>query len=422
MDYGNVLRKAWKAAWRHRALWVFGIILALTTASWPATRLIDRDDNGGGGSLVYVLPNGAAIEIPGHDGDRSDEGGDIILNYKHQADGRPHHKGDVVISYDPPSDLSLGVVSMDKEGHLALETLPHWLSGQVVPWPRPGVVRALIALGIGLVSAIVILFIVSRIAHYVAGTALIRMVNEYGERGKRHGMWQGFRMGWSRSAWRLFLIDLAIDVPVALALTLLFLVALVPLLLWTVGSTVAGVIGTLSTISLFLLAILSAIVVGVIVSLLKRVVRRACALERLRASKAIRQGYTIVRDNLRDVGFTWLIAVGLRIGWAIVVIPITLVLLIVSVTLSGALVLLVGGLAGLAFEGATPSVLVTAVGIPAFLLVLAAPLAFLGGLLEVFLSSTWTLTYRQLRGLKSLTQEPQPELDTLSLGSAPVAQ
>ena len=422
MNHTKVLQQAWHIVWRYRALWVFGIILALTTASWPATRLIDRDDNGGGGSLVYVLPNGAAIEIPGHDGDRSDEGGDIILNYKHQADGRPHHKGDVVISYDPPSDLSLGVVSMDKEGHLALETLPHWLSGQVVPWPRPGVVRALIALGIGLVSAIVILFIVSRIAHYVAGTALIRMVNEYGERGKRHGMWQGFRMGWSRSAWRLFLIDLAIDVPVALALTLLFLVALVPLLLWTVGSTVAGVIGTLSTISLFLLAILSAIVVGVIVSLLKRVVRRACALERLRASKAIRQGYTIVRDNLRDVGFTWLIAVGLRIGWAIVVIPITLVLLIVSVTLSGALVLLVGGLAGLAFEGATPSVLVTAVGIPAFLLVLAAPLAFLGGLLEVFLSSTWTLTYRQLRGLKSLTQEPQPELDTLSLGSAPVAQ
>jgi len=384
--------------------------------------LSDRDGDRDGGSLVYVLPNGAAIEIPGHDGGRSDEGGDIILNYKHQADGRPYHKGDVVISYDPPRDLSLAVVSMDKEGHLALETLPRWLSGQIAPWPRPGVVRALIALGIGLASAIVILFIGSRIAHYVAGTALIRMVNEYGETGERRSMRQGLRMGWSRSAWRLFLIDLAIDVPVALALTLLFSVVLVPLLLWTAGNAVAGVIGTLSTIILFLLAILVAIVVVAAISLLKRVFRRACALEGLGANKAIRQGYAIVRDNLRDVGFTWLIAVGLRIGWAIVVIPITLVLLIVNVTLSGALALLVGGLAGLAFEGATPWVLATVVGIPVFLLVLAAPLAFLGGLLEVLLSSTWTLTYRQLRGLKSLTQEPQPELDTLSLRSAPVAQ
>jgi hypothetical protein len=76
----------------------------------------------------------------------------------------------------------------------------------------------------------------------------------------------------------------------------------------------------------------------------------------------------------------------------------------------------------LAFEGATPWVLAAVTGIPAFLLVLAAPLAFVGGLLEVFLSSTWTLTYWQLRGLKSLTQEPQSELDTLNLRSAPVAQ
>lgn len=422
MNHTKVLQQAWHIVWRYRALWVFGIILALTTASWPATRLIDRDDNGGGGSLVYVLPNGAAIEIPGHDGDRSDDGGDIILNYKHQADVRPYHKGDVVISYDPPNDLTLGVVSMDQGGHLALETLPLWLSGQIVPQPQPGVVRALIALGIGLASAIIILFIVSRIARYVAETALIRMTNDYSETGKRHRMWQGFRMGWSRNAWQLFLIDLAIDVPVALALTLLFLVALVPLLLWTVGSTVAGVIGTLSTISLFLLAILSAIVVGVIVSLLKRVVRRACALEGLRASKAIRQGYAIVKDNLLDIGLTWLIAIGLRIGLAIVMVPVVLVLLAVSVTLSGALALLVGGLTGLAFQGATPWVLAAVVSIPAFLLVLAAPLAFLGGLLEVLLSSTWTLTYRQLRGLKNLTQEPQPELDTLSLRSAPVAQ
>jgi hypothetical protein len=283
-------------------------------------------------------------------------------------------------------------------------------------------VRTLIALGIGLASAIVILVIASRIARYVAETALIRMANEYGEAGRRHTMWRGLQMGWSRSAWRLFLIRLAIDLPVAVALPLLFLVALAPLLLWTVGSSVAGVIGTLSTISLFLVAILVAMVVVAAVSLLRRLSWRACVLEGLGVTKAIRQGYAIVRDNLLNAGVTWLIAAGLRIGWAIVTIPIILVLLIVGTTLGGALALLVGGLTGLAFEGATPWVVASVVGVPAFLLVLAAPLAFLGGLLEVFLSSTWTLTYRQLRGLKSLTQERQPELEALSLRPAPVAQ
>jgi hypothetical protein len=283
-------------------------------------------------------------------------------------------------------------------------------------------VRALIALGIGLASAIVILFIGSRIAHYVAGTALIRMVNEYGETGKRRSMQQGFRMGWSRSAWRLFLIDLAIDLPVASVLTLLILVALAPLLLWTVGSTSAGVIGTLVTVSVFLVAVSMGVAAGVIVPLLKHFFRRACALEGLRAGKAIRQGYTIVKSNLLDIGLTWLITTGVRIGLAVVMIPVVLILVTVSATLSGTLALVVGGLTRLAFEGATPWVLAAVTGIPAFLLVMATPLAFLGGLLELFLSSTWTLTYRQLRGLKSLTQESQPELDTRSLRSAPAAQ
>jgi hypothetical protein len=283
-------------------------------------------------------------------------------------------------------------------------------------------VRTVIVLGIGLACAAAILFIASRVAHYVAETALIKMANDYSETGKRHGMGQGFRIGWSRSAWRLFLIDLAIHVPLALVLTLLLVVALVPLLLWAVGSTVAGVIGTLFTLALIPLVALAVVAAGAIVSLPKRFFRRACALEGLSAGKAIRQGCTIIKDNLLDIGLTWLITVGVRIGLAVLMVPVVLMLVTASATLSGMLALVVGGLAGLAFEGATPWVLGAVVVIPAFLLVLVTPLAFVGGLLEVYLSSTWTLTYRQLRGLKSLTQERQPELEALSLRPAPVAQ
>jgi hypothetical protein len=39
---------------------------------------------------------------------------------------------------------------------------------------------------------------------------------------------------------------------------------------------------------------------------------------------------------------------------------------------------------------------------PLFILIMAAPLVFLGGLAEVFKSSVWTLTYRELHALEGL--------------------
>jgi len=52
-----------------------------------------------------------------------------------------------------------------------------------------------------------------------------------------------------------------------------------------------------------------------------------------------------------------------------------------------------------------------AVGIPIFLLVMVTPLALLGGLREVFRSSAWTLTHRELRALEKLQPEQLPETD-----------
>lgn len=56
-----------------------------------------------------------------------------------------------------------------------------------------------------------------------------------------------------------------------------------------------------------------------------------------------------------------------------------------------------------------------------FILTLAAPLAFLGGLREVFLSSTWTLTYYELGGLESVEPGHLPDLRAPGLEAAPVA-
>lgn len=321
MNHTKVLKRAWHTVWSYRALWVFGIILALTTG-------------GGGGS------GGAQYSFRGED-----------------FSGRG----------------------------LRIERVP------------PEVVSTLLAIGIGLACLTLILIIVAAIARYVAETALIRMVDHHEETGQKYSVRQGFRMGWSRSAFRLFLIDLLIGLPVAVAFILLFLLAAAPLLLWATESTAAGAFGTATTIGLGLLVVLLAIVVAVILSVLKPFFRRVCVLEQIGVTAAIRQGYAMVRKNLKDVVVMWLITVGLRIGWAIVMIPVVFLLLVVSGVLGGALALLAGGLTRLAFEGAAPWIVAGIVGIPIFILVMAAPLAFLGGLFEVFLSSTWTLTYRELR-------------------------
>jgi len=261
----------------------------------------------------------------------------------------------------------------------------------------PEVGRTLLAIGIGLACLVVLLIIVGAIARYVAETALIGMVDDHEETGQKRSVRQGFRLGWSRSAFRLFLIDLLIGLPVAVAFILLSLLASAPLLLWATKSTAAGALGTATTIGLGLLVVLLAIVVAVILAVLKPFLRRVCVLEGLGVTESIRQGYAVVRHNLRDIGLMWLITFGLRIGWVIAMIPVVLLLLVVSGALGGLLALLAGGLTGLALEGAAPWVVAAVVGIPVFILMMAVPLAFLGGLFETYLSSTWTLTYRELR-------------------------
>ena len=361
MDYTKALRRAWHTVWNYRTLWIFGILLALTTAgrTWSAAR------GDGDGRFPYSFRG---------------------------------------------------------------EDLFRFQMGEI---PPPEVVSTLIAIGVGLACLIAILIIATTIARYVAETALIRMVHDYEETGEKHSVREGFRMGWSRTAWRLFLINLLTALPVMLAVFLLLLLGLVLLLLLTAGdSKVVGVAAPVTAIGLGLLIILLAIVAGVVLSLLRQFFWRACALEEMGVIESIRQGFGIVRRHLKDVVIMWLIMIGVQIGWvialiatAIVLFPAIILLIIVGGVLGGLPALLTGGLASLIFEGAVPWIVAGVVGVPIFILVVAAPWMFLGGLMEVFKSSVWTLSYRELRALESLETESEqlPKLDASGLEVAPIA-
>lgn len=338
MDHMRVLKRAWQITWRYRALWIFGIVLALVAGG-------GRGGGGGGGGA----PTGDEVQY-----------------------------------------------NFDAEDFA-------WIP-EALPEISPAVMNAIVGVGIAIGCVILLLIVLSIIARYVAETSLIRMVDDYEETGEQRTVGQGIRLGWSRAAWRLFLIDLVIIIPTALAFMALFAVALSPFLVWTVESIALRVVGTVAGIGLFFLVVLALIVVGVSLKLLREFFWRSGVLEMLTVGESIRAGYDLVRHNLKDVAIMWLIMIGLGLAWVIVMIPVALLLVFAATLIGGLPALLVGGLASLFVEGAVPWILAAAVGAPLFLVTLIVPLTFLSGLFEVYKSSTWTLTYRELRALEDVVE------------------
>src|SRR5206468_279518 len=103
---------------------------------------------------------------------------------------------------------------------------------------------------------------------------------------------------------------------------------------------------------------------------------------------ALRQSARLVRASLTDTGLMWLLLAGIRIVWSLVMIPATIVLIILAV--------IVGGVpAALAYALSHTWVWPAVIGVPLFLLVIVPSAAFLGGLFETYVSTSWTLTYRE---------------------------
>ncbi len=388
MDYGKVLKRTWQLVWSYRALWIFGAILALTTVngfyfgsdwnqdeSQKGIAVKITDDN-----TIYIPGDGLTIDLTGPHG--------ISIWFDDGGYQRELHE---------LKDLFTDVVPRD-------------------------VRIALIVLGIVLAGMIM----VGIVARYVTEAALIRMVNQTEETGEKVSLREGLRLGFSRSAWRIFLIDLTINLPVTLAFLFLFVLALAPLGLWASRSTVAGILGTLLSTGLLFLWVILLMAVNAVLSLLVQIVRRACGVEDLGAWASIRQGIVTVRSYLREVGLVWLIWLSIRLLWMLATIPVLIVLspiLLLSV-LEGAAVgavpaLVVGVLLSPFLTGPFPWIVGATVALPIFILVTIAPMLLLCGLVEVGKSGLWTLAYRELLALEHAKAAQESELGISSLEPAP---
>ncbi len=357
MRHTLILKKAWRNVVSYRGLWILGILLALTTFSGRWTFLVGQRDQ-------HEL---------GWEGITIERGDDETF---WQA-------------LERTMETEFADVDRDLERFFATEFGIGMNS-------RVGTYLTI------LIGAALVLYIAGRVARYVSETALIHMVDRHEGSGERLSVRQGLRLGWTRAAWRLFLIDLVITIAAAAAGIVLFGLVLSPVALWINGGETAVIVGGLLTGSLLLLATFVVIIFAGLVTLVRMMARRACALEGMTVTGSIRRGYAMVRTSLKDVILMGLATAGINGIWPAVIGTAALLLLSAGLAI-GALPVVI--LAGLSDPATLPAAIL---GGAFFILVVVAPLVFLEGLLRVFFSSVWTLAYRQLRDLETTPEEAAP--------------
>ena len=348
MKHAQILKRAWTILWSYKALWIFGIILALTTASMPRNQL------------------------------------------SWSANDRQQPPRDMEFSPDEPfwpqmrEEFQSGMEdAFDELGRILDSRNPDRLERNVLT-------AILVFVGVMLV-----LGLIGTVLRYIAETALIRMVDHFEETAEKLQAREGWRLGWSREAWRLFLVDLVVFLPAFVLGAIAFGTAIVPIIAFSSGMPARGVLGLVASIGLILLFILFALVLGALVSLVKPVVFRKIVLEEQGVFDGIKAGWQMFREAWKQYGLLWLILTGINLIWPLVMFPFFLVAGGIGLLLGGGVTFLTGGQA---IESGDPSMIWSIVaGAILFLVVLVVPLAFLSGLRETFQSTSWTLAYRELK-------------------------
>jgi len=371
IDPIKILQRAWHILWSYRALWVFGLILALAAGGTSS-------GNGGNNNGVQWREENRSYQFP---------------------------------SYSSPQEFFDD--ARQEIGKLFEQGIPDLdISGE-----------ALTAFVWTIVAFVVLMFLVGiiiSIVYYVSVTATIRMVDEYEATGTRKTVREGFRIGWSRSAWRVFLINLIVNLPGILFLVALIITGVIVFLAFINGNLTFSAAGVVPLIGLLFLAIFAVVVLSFILSLLRPFFWRVAVLEDAGVRESLRRGWAMVRENWKSAGLMWLVMIGLGIVWipvTIIAVLITLPIVIVTAAIAVLVVaipgLLLVGLFSLFLGGPLPWIAAGIFVLPLFFLIAFSPWLLLGSWEKVYTSIVWTLTYREIKALPTLLA---PETDLEPVG------
>lgn len=250
----------------------------------------------------------------------------------------------------------------------------------------PGTLIAIIGL---VVCLVLILTVVGAVVRAVSRTALIGMVQQITQT-EAVTIRDGWRFGWSRRAWRLFLVGLVIGIPVAIVSIVLILLALLPLLLLISGDTTASVMAIVLTIVLVLFVVLLLIAVSAIIAPFQELAWRRSTLDEQGALASLGDAWRLVRQNFKDVLVIWLLMLGAGLLWG-------LLSLFVALPVAAIVALLLGGIpAGLVYLVSSSWLAAAITGGPLALIALILVMSAASAFFLIFQSAVWTLMYLEL--------------------------
>jgi hypothetical protein len=369
MNTVKIFQNSWSLMLRYKALWIFGVILALTTISFGSAIWLRDTENRPERTLVDW-------EISAMDQAwiKENFGLDLPLSYTLEVK-------DLQVRLD---DLSISTMESSR----------------------------LLNIVITMMAVLLTLFVITLVLRYIAETALIIMVNDQQKSNQVHSLREGWSLGFSFAALKLFLIDLVVYALLLMLTPLLFLPALLPVIIVINASPIAVSLGLLLMTSLTLLSLAALIVMWIAGLITLQLARRASCLDGLGVLASIWRGLRLMRAQLGGVGVTWLVIVGLDLVYPLLVAPVAILLAAVSLAVSGLSALILGSLLALVLAKTTAWTIAIIVGVVLLVLAVVVPLTLLGGLREVFKSSAWTLTFSEAVRNQSTkrSSSPQPAL------------
>ena len=374
LDIKKILTRSFHILWNYRMLWVFGFILALTVAG------------GSSGS------NSARTSSGGNSGNNGNTGNNQQFNIQ-PGNGWENLKGNTPREKMADAFRQIG----DAIAQLRAKYPVEFQMG--------------IAVAVTILVMLMIFSFIGAILRYVAETSTIRMVNEYEQTSVKVGFRQGWKYGWSLTSWRLFLTNFLVHIPVLVLFIILGLVGW-----WIISTALNGVESALITsliagIGLSFISIIVTVVLMVVLYLLRDFAWRFSVLEDAGVMESLRMATALVKRNWKSAGLMWLVMSGIRIVWGIAFFILIFPLLIVSIltAIGGVLVavvptLLTAGIASLlSAPNYWPWIFALVIGFPLFAIVAFSPIIFVNGWGLTYESSVWTLTYRELKALETVT-------------------
>jgi hypothetical protein len=365
IDFGKILKRSWYILWNYRVLWIFGLLLALTA--------------GGGGSS-----GNSSYQYGGNDGNNGNNGSGYDLEQAPEffQELAKAFERDVVPMFENPSE------------HVA----------------------TFIWIGVAIFVLILIFSVIAAFIRYPSEVAVMRMVDRFEATGEKVGFREGWKLGWNRRAFRLWVIDLIISLPALLVFGTFLVVGIMFAINASTSSGDAWVGPMIAAIGCFFLFLFAFIILMVFLSLLRHFFARFAAFEETSVGESFRQGWAFFKHNWKSAALMWLImlAVGFGVGIVTIIafflfIPVYLVLLIPATLVAAIPGLIVYGIASLFISTPMAAVVGALFALPLFFTVLFAPLLVFSGWYMIYDSTIWTLAYREMKALDAaiIVEAPQ---------------